>query len=105
MKIYTYKELTEEFKALCTLLQLHWDALLSNYAEEHVGESSGSCVIGNGFYIDYKPKGCRYARSLRISDGGGAGTGEIPAIATKDSVLEYAKELGIECYYREGRMD
>lgn len=105
-----YRECDRKRLEECGILaQLIWDRLADKYMKDNPRpgiECWGSCVIGEGFYVYFIPKGKRKPIKMFLCTASGAAfCGSIPWENSKDEVAEYIKSNGIEAYFTYGRMD
>ena len=101
-KVYRFEDLhNPKVEAVILEAGRLWTEASSEYIKLH--GDTGSCVLGNGIFVALKPPRRRNIYKLKLASPQGQGEG--PGEGTKDPVLKYLKDNGIDCWYECGRMD
>ena len=103
-KVYTDKDFNKDFALTVADAMNLW----AHQCAQEVARNGdhGTCVIGAGIGVWYKPARCRNERELRILDvpytaGQGASTWE----SSVQQVINHLADKGIVAHYMTGRMD
>ena len=107
MKSYRPLDIDDNFKETIKFAEFLWHIKVSEYMEKNKTPNGmyGSCVICDGIYINFIPKGKRKPIEMRILGTGSAACGSLPWEDSKDFMLDFLKSRGIECFYNYGRLD
>ena len=106
MKVYSYKEVeTLKNSDAVKAAKVMWSIKSKEYFDK--SGDTGSCVVSDGIYILYTPKRCRNPQKLMLIPSREVAwcQGSLHYEASKDEVVSFLKENGIECSYTYGRMD
>jgi hypothetical protein len=106
MKVYSYKEV-ESLKNsdLVSAARTLWQAKSSEYYNKH--GDTGSCIMGDGIYILFKPKRCRIPQKFMLipSNQVARCQGSLHYEHSKDEVISFLRDNGVDCSYNYGMMD
>jgi len=100
-KNYRRKDL-EKFVPFFNEAQQTWREKTVAHVKKH--GDTGTCIIGDGIFVNYIPPRCRKAKPLKVVSPQGA-QGSYNYEQFKDEIMEYLRREGVDCYYRWGRMD
>jgi len=101
-RTYTFAELHKLEKVIKTA-QAMYEKACKAYFKKH--GDFGSAILGNGIYVAVKRPRFKHPFKMMLVAPRGGGQSDGASFASKDPVLKYLKENGIDAWYDHGRMD
>lgn len=99
---YTFAELHAKDDVIRTAREMYAKACRAYFKKNG---DFGSCVLGNGIYVNVKRPRFKQPFKMMIAHPSGGGQSESAGYSTKDPVIAYLKANGIDAWYDHGRMD
>ena len=106
-KVYKEKDLSF-LRLLSREAQGLWDLLAKDYmdANPRDGLGWGSCVVGEGFYVYYVPRGKRNPRKLFLAKSWGAASlGSLPWESCIEEMEYFFTNHGVKAHFTYGKID